>query len=180
MNKIVNGVLIVILVVIPTTFGFLNMPTQMGLSIAGCSLALAFANLDKFARFKGAGFEAELKEAVDKAYAAVVELKDLGLALTTPIIDTMTVSDRMLQFIPLKYKLESATQIEKTLVKLGASAEEIDEVCGTLYSRVSADHYNHIAHALKEANPESSEFFLRYWELGFFGLGQGTYRKDDC
>ncbi len=59
-----NLILIIALVVLPSVFGFLELPAEMGLSIVGCALALTFANLDKFRRFKGAGFEAVLKETV--------------------------------------------------------------------------------------------------------------------
>ncbi|MGX9728358.1 MAG: hypothetical protein ACTFAK_13910 [Candidatus Electronema sp. VV] len=42
-------------------FGLLGKTTEMGLAIlAGC-LSLAFANLDKISKFKGAGFEAEMR-----------------------------------------------------------------------------------------------------------------------
>ena len=41
--------------------GFNNNPTEMGLAIIGGSLCLSFANIDKIQRFKGAGFEAEMK-----------------------------------------------------------------------------------------------------------------------
>ena len=37
-------------------------------------------NIDKFERFKAPGFEAELRKAVDKTYAAIEELKELSLA----------------------------------------------------------------------------------------------------
>jgi len=46
-------------------FGFLSMPTEMGLSIVAGSLGLAFLNIDKIKRFKGAGFEAEMQEKIE-------------------------------------------------------------------------------------------------------------------
>lgn len=146
----------------------------MGLSILGCSLALTFANLDKFSKFKGAGFEAILKQVKEKTSAAVEELKDLGLALTAPIVDTMTLSGDMFKYIHLKYKLANAEKIKETLVKLGASAEEIDGVCGILYRRVTADHYHHIAYALKEANPDSSNAFsdIQSWDFNDWDKAQ--------
>jgi len=46
-------------------FGFLNRPGEMGLAILAGSLGLAFLNIDKIKRFKGAGFEAEMQEKID-------------------------------------------------------------------------------------------------------------------
>ena len=42
-------------------FGYKGQTTEMGLCILSASLALAFANIDKIQKFKGAGFEAEMK-----------------------------------------------------------------------------------------------------------------------
>ena len=76
----------------------------------------------KFSRFKGTfkgvGLEAELKTAVDEAYAAIEQLKELGLSLSSPIVDELAISGRMLQYIHLKYKLERVAKIADTLKKL--------------------------------------------------------------
>lgn len=49
-----------VLLVVTCTFGAMNMPAEMGLSILAGALGLAFSNIDKISRFKGAGFEAEM------------------------------------------------------------------------------------------------------------------------
>lgn len=41
-------------------FGYQSKPTEMGLVIVGCAIALSFVNIDKIKKFKGAGFEAEM------------------------------------------------------------------------------------------------------------------------
>jgi hypothetical protein len=51
-----------ILLVGTLVFGFLGMPTEMGLAIVASSIALVFSDIERFKRFKGAGFEAELRE----------------------------------------------------------------------------------------------------------------------
>jgi hypothetical protein len=48
------------LLVISTIYGFMSMATEMGLAILAGALGLAFSNLDKISKFKGAGFEAEM------------------------------------------------------------------------------------------------------------------------
>jgi hypothetical protein len=154
-----NQKLIIALVVIPILLGIFRSPKEMGIAVAAIGLALFFSNIDKFSRFKGAGFEAELKTAVNEAYAAIEQLKDLGLSLSGPIIDELAISGRMLQYIHLKYKLERVAKIAATLRKLGASQEEIEEVCSTIYERVANDHIRGILHSLKSSNPGKKELF---------------------
>src|SRR5882672_869621 len=91
--------LIVALVIVPVLLGIFRSKTEMALSIGAIGLALFFVNLDKFTRFKTPGFEAELKTVVNKAYAAISELKELGLSLSAPIVDELAISGRMLQYL---------------------------------------------------------------------------------
>ncbi|NRB40722.1 MAG: hypothetical protein HRU20_20010 [Pseudomonadales bacterium] len=46
---------------ISTAYGFIGKPTEMGLAIVAGALGLAFSNIDRISRFKGAGFEAEMR-----------------------------------------------------------------------------------------------------------------------
>lgn len=48
------------LLVISTVYGFLSLPAEMGLAILAGAIGLAFCNIDKISKFKGAGFEAEM------------------------------------------------------------------------------------------------------------------------
>ena len=146
--------LVVTIVVIPILLGVFRSRSEMLLSIVAIGLALFFVNLDKFARFKTpGGFEAELRTAVDKAYAAISELKELGLNLSAPIVDELAISGRMLQYIPLKFKLARVEKIAANLKFLGASPEEIEKATETIYQRVTHDHLERIAGTLKSANP---------------------------
>jgi predicted transcriptional regulator len=49
-----------VLLVISTIYGFLSLSAEMGLAILAGSIGLAFSNIDKISKFKGAGFEAEM------------------------------------------------------------------------------------------------------------------------
>ncbi len=151
--------LIVALVIVPVLLGIFRGAKEMAVVASAIGLALCFANIDKFSRFKGAGIEAELKSAVNEAYAAIEQLKELGLSLTSPIVDELAVSGRMTQYIPLKYKLERVEKIANTLKKLGASDEEIAEACATIYHRVSSDHARRVLHGLLDANPGKEALF---------------------
>jgi hypothetical protein len=151
--------LIVAMVVIPILLGLFRSKWEMSLAIGAIGIALAFANLDKIARFKTPAFEAELRTVVDKAYAAIEQLKDLGLALSAPIADELAISGRMLQYIPLKYKLERVQKIAATLKELGASQAEIDLATATIYGRVSHDHLIGIVYLLRDLNKDKAPLF---------------------
>ncbi len=65
-NRIMQVCSFVVLLLGSTLFGVFGKPTEMGLAIVAGCLSLAFANLDKVAKFKGAGFEAEMRDKVEE------------------------------------------------------------------------------------------------------------------
>jgi hypothetical protein len=94
--------LVFAMVIVPVLIGIFRTRTEMGLSIVAIASALFFVNLDKFTRFKTPGFEAELRTVVNKAYAAIEELKELGVSLSAPIIDDLAMSGRIIPVHPVK------------------------------------------------------------------------------
>lgn len=75
-------------------FGLKGMAAEMGIAVTASAIFLAFANLEKFAKFKGAGFEAELKQAVDEANATVSHLKAVTTPLITATLDILASANR--------------------------------------------------------------------------------------
>lgn len=59
----------IVLLIVSSAFGYMSMPTEMGLSVLAGALGLAFSNLDKISEFSGAGFSAKMKDQIQ----AVVE-----------------------------------------------------------------------------------------------------------
>ena len=151
--------LILAMVILPICLGIFCGAKQMGISVIAIFLALCFANLDKISRFKGAGMEAEVRTAVNDAYAAITQLKDLGLSLSSPIVDELTVSGRWHVYIQLKYKLKNVEKIAETLKKLGASDKEIEETCSTFYQRLTEDHKRAVLNSLLRSNQEKKLLF---------------------
>jgi hypothetical protein len=152
--------LIFALVIVPVLLAIFRGPKEMTIAAGAISLALFFANLDKFSRFKGPlGIDAELRTVVDQAYAAIVQLRELGVSLSSPIVDELAISGRLMQFIHLKYKLERVAKIAETLRRLGVSDKEINEATSTMYERVTSDHISQILHSLRTANPGKESLF---------------------
>lgn len=54
-------------------FGCLGQPVEMGLAIVAGSIALAFSYIDKIQKFKGAGFEAEMRQQFETMVAKETE-----------------------------------------------------------------------------------------------------------
>ena len=151
--------LILAIVIVPVLLAIFR-GSKEALAITGAiTVALFFANIDKFESFKGGGMEAKLRAAVNDAYAAIEQLRELGLAVSSPIVDEMAVSGRIMQFIPLKHKLERVAKIEETLRKLGAPEKDIEEAMSTIYQRVTGDHVVRILYNLRAANPEKVAVF---------------------
>ncbi|MGA6107961.1 hypothetical protein ABS648_07455 [Pseudomonas solani] len=62
LNKIVQASAFFILIIGTFILGLLGKQAEMGLCTLATAIALAFSNIDKMKRFKGAGFEAEMFE----------------------------------------------------------------------------------------------------------------------
>ncbi|MCX7988891.1 MAG: hypothetical protein N2647_05555 [Thermodesulfovibrio sp.] len=117
----------VLIIVFPGfIFGMLSKPTEMGLAIVAGAISATFFNLDKIQRFKGAGFEAEMKKAVDEAYATVDNLKIISTTLVNITLKILTYEGRW-GGMSLKSKFEllddlnnvnKSLSIEDTSIKL--------------------------------------------------------------
>lgn len=81
LEKVISSVVLLVSFGVSIYFGFQGMPTEMGLMIVSGAVFLSFLNLDKFKKFQGAGFSAEMKDTLDKAVATKHELEELSLKL---------------------------------------------------------------------------------------------------
>ncbi len=61
-NIILNIAAFVVLFILSFILGLLGKPTEMGLAILSGAIGLSFLNIDKIKSFKGAGFEAEMRQ----------------------------------------------------------------------------------------------------------------------
>lgn len=60
----------------PIVFGALGKSTEAGICVVAGAIGLAFINIDKIKRFKGGGFEAEMKEQLEAMVAKEAEPDD--------------------------------------------------------------------------------------------------------
>jgi hypothetical protein len=150
--------------IVPLVFGYYDKIAAMGLSaVIGC-LLLAFANIEKFESFRGAGFEAKLKKAVKDAYVTIDKLKNLSTSLAEPIVTSITMENRFMQYIPTASKFEMIHDIERCLKELGVSERKIQGTTKFFYELIEHDHVNRIIHNMnKDTNsPTELDTAIKY------------------
>ena len=113
-----------------------------------------------------------MRKTIEIAYAAIDDLKELGISLAEPIIVDLTVSGRLGRYVTLEYKLESVEKISHTLRKIGVTDKEIEEMCGVLYDRVEADHYRRILYSIRPEDWEKNEAYKDFnnWKFSEWNM----------
>ncbi len=155
-NKLVFRISFLFLLGVSTVFGFLEKTVAMSLSIVSGAIGMAFSNLDKFQKIKGAGFEAELKKAVEKAYATTSSLKELAANLASTILVIMAAEAR-LGGMGLKRKLEMRNIIDETLKKASLTAKEIKETHNIFDQFLLWDHGRAIINEINKSGKVDNE-----------------------
>lgn len=64
LNTVLTISSVIVLLGASSVFGFMSMPTEMGLAILAGALGMAFSNIDKISEFSGAGFSAKMKDQI--------------------------------------------------------------------------------------------------------------------
>tara|TARA_R110002072_G_scaffold280360_2_gene442667 strand:- start:53 stop:727 length:675 start_codon:yes stop_codon:yes gene_type:complete len=139
----------VITVVLPSIFGFMEKPTEMGISLVACAIALSFLNLDKIQRFKGAGFEAEMKKAVDEANATVKQLRTVALTSVEAALTTL-MSSSFLGGTNLETKIKIQDQLINSLKEIGISDADINKTSERWHRGVGMIFFRGIKKCLRE------------------------------
>jgi len=160
----------VILIIGPALlFGFQGKPTEMGLAIVAGAVASAFLNMDKLQRFKGAGFEAEMKaevkQVVDKVHATLDNLRDVTRPLLISTLETLINQGRF-GSINANTKHQLLADVLKTADSLQICSEEpLIELKERFYRYHTWDHYslfvNNIDIINKDAEHKLKDFIHR-------------------
>jgi hypothetical protein len=102
----------------------------------------------------------ELNTTVKNANNAIKQMKILGLALATPIVDELNMSGVLYGPRLSNPQFEMIKRIADNLTKLGASQNEINGVCDSVYSRVTRLHVRRIIDSLRDPNPDKNNLLL--------------------
>ena len=165
---LVNSILIVLLVALPTIFGLLDKAAEMGVIIVACALSLCFANLDKIESVKGAGFEARIREAakiVEGAYATVEKLQKLALPVVRANIANITYGGRW-SGIGREKEHELVRQFTELATSLDVQDDpEVMMMTKDFYDHQIADHITFILEVMNRAHIKNDSVKAR---LGVF------------
>lgn len=107
-------------------FGLLGKPTEMGLIIAAGAIAISFLNIDRIQRFKGAGFEAEMRQAVENVHATVDQLRVLAAASAESTLTTL-MAGNFFDGTTLETRLDLHDRLIHSLEEIGVQPTKIAE-----------------------------------------------------
>lgn len=136
-------ILIMIMLIGVFYFGVESKPTEMGLIIIACAICLSFANIGRIQKFKGAGFEAEMKKAVDKAYATTENIKALAEPLIISTLDNLTFAGRW-GGMDSERKHELKESIDKIVNSLEIDHSEAISAQNNFHFWHGLDHINYL------------------------------------
>lgn len=107
-------------------FGIMGKPAEMGIIVVAGAITVAFQNIDKIQKFKGAGFEAEMKRAVAEANATIKQLREVA-STSSEVILTDLMSGSFFDGITLETRLNLHDKVIQNLKEIGASKKQIDK-----------------------------------------------------
>lgn len=125
-------------------FGYLGRTVEMGMAVVAGSIAMAFANLDKIKRFKGAGFEAETKQVIQEANVTIASLRKLATQIVEPTLTIIGREGQPFQNISNAEKFEIKERLVKTLKELQANEEKIEKVTAKFDDSFIIEHGRNI------------------------------------
>lgn len=143
-NKHIGEFLAIFFIFIATGyFGYSGKTTEMGLSIVAGAIALAFLNIDKISKFKGVGFEAEMKQAVNEAYATTKTVRELAKAMSIFSINNLAIGGRFggTRIIE-KHKIKG--RIDSVCKELNIQDIELEKASELFYKLHTIDHFRTI------------------------------------
>lgn len=132
--------------------GLLGKPTEMGLYIVAGGIALAFANIDKIQRFKGAGFEAEMRKAVEEAYATTESLKSIAKPLILSTLSNLIYSGRW-GGMNSDRKHAIKKEMDQLASSMGIFDQDIRAESEKFFAWHAIDHVNHLKNAVHKTAP---------------------------
>jgi len=155
-NKIVFWVSFSFLLCASALFGYLDKLGAMTLSVVTGAIGMAFANLDKFSKIKGAGFEGELRKAVDEAYATIASVREISAELTRSILGIIAGEGRW-GGMGLRRKLLLRNEIDVALAKVGLNNKEIAETHTLFDQYLLWDHGQAIINLIQNSDKVDNE-----------------------
>jgi hypothetical protein len=138
-------------------FGYREQPTEMGIAIAGCVLAMILAELENFAEFSGLGIRAKLRKTEKKALKAYARAEQVQATVHALGVITTTLMARFTLWgvdMPIAEKMRMWTKLRTELQQIGLRAEAIEEMAKPVRHAVRHAHATRIESAVQKDGRE--------------------------
>lgn len=158
-------------------FGYLGRPTEMGIALLAGGIAAAFLNIDKIQRVKGAGFEAEMRKAVEEVYATTGSLRQLAKVMLRSTLHMLTMLGRLTGSSEEHQKHVFRSEIERLGKELGLGDDQDLRCTHELFFQYHAwDYFGAFVEQLRNAIPDTTYERLR--AMRDYSGGSHPSRKD--
>lgn len=124
-NTWITAAASLLMMTLAMVLGVLGKPTEMGLIVVAGAISIAFLNIDRIKRFKGAGFEAEMRQAVEQAHATVEQLRTLAAASAESTLTTL-MAGNFASGTTLANRLDLHDRLIISLQDIGVPQPQID------------------------------------------------------
>lgn len=165
--KIKDRICIFIIIIMPALiFGVMGKTVEMGLMIVASSICCAFFNIEKFVSFKGAGFEAKLKDTINDAYATINTLKEMSKPLILSTLNQINWSGRA-GGLNHKEKQNLKNDIEKVIDEFKIEDNKIGKALDEFYGFIIFDFYIELVEEIckrPEIKEEQSAKLMKFYD----------------
>ena len=130
-------------------FGFVGKSAEMGVALLTGIFIMAFANLDMFSFFEGAGFRAETRGRIKAAEVSLETLRELVTLIAGPILEELTFGGR-LSNIDFFARRKMMVDLIEYMKKLNIQDPNINQPIETIDRFLVGDHISKIDKAVQE------------------------------
>lgn len=151
----IKNITVIAIMLIPSIFfGMAGKTTEMGLAIISSSITCAFIHIDKIQKFKGAGFEAEMKKVVDEAYVTINALREFSIPLIKATMNSLNYGNRF-GGLNIKERVLMKEQIENMVHNFNLTNDEIENTFEDFRHLHLYDHFQEFKDSILKNNNQN-------------------------
>jgi len=143
LQKNLRAIISVCLILIPgLLFGIFGRPIEMGIAVTAGALGAAFLNLSALESFKGGGFEAKMRQAINDVYATEKSVRELATSLICTTLDILTTANRFNSHSSQQTKHDYVLKLEDVASELSiGDSEDVLSALDKFYNYHAGDLY---------------------------------------
>lgn len=119
----------------------------MGVSVVAGAIAATFINLDKVSRFKGAGFEAEMRKAVEDVYATIETIEELSKPLVYSIY-SLLIGEGFFGGLGADKKYEVSQKLDDIIASFDLEDKEIKQIHNMFNKTIVKEYFDEFVGSL--------------------------------